>query len=141
MAVVVDASLAVKWVVPEADSEDALTLLDSWQAGGQRLLAPPLFKAEVTNVLHRKVRQGFLGREDALEADDTLLSLVGVLEPPGLYTRALTLANELELRWTYDALYLALAEAQGCEMWTADRRFVRSVQARYGQVRWIGEVD
>ena len=140
MAVVVDASLAVKWVVPEDDSEQALLLLDSWQVGVQRLLAPPLFKAEVTNVLHQKVLQGVLGRDDALEADDTLLSLVGVLDPNGLYTRALTLASELQLRWTYDALYLALAEAQGCEMWTADRRFVRSVQARYGRVRWIGEV-
>ena len=139
MAVVVDASLAIKWAVLENDSERALALLDLWQVRGEQLLAPPLFRPEVTNVLHQKTRRGVLDRSDAAEMSDALISLVAVREPPGIYGRALALAGELNLSATHDALYLALAESEGCEMWTADRRFVRSVQARFDRVRWVGE--
>jgi predicted nucleic acid-binding protein len=139
MAVVVDASLAVKWAVTEDDSETALGLLDLWQEWGERLVAPPLYRPEVTNVLFQKFRRGELDRDDAAEMNVALLSLVAVLEPPRIYSRALALAREFNLTATYDSLYLALAESEGYEMWTADRRFVRSVQARFDRVRWIGE--
>ena len=65
--------------------------------------------------------------------------MVSIREPSDLYDRALVLAKSLEQEAAYDALYLALAEAEGCDIWTADRWFVRAAQDRFGSVRWIGE--
>ena len=139
MTVVVDASVALKWVIQEENTEDALALWDQWQDGQEQVLAPPIFRSEVTNVLHRQVRRGHLHRLDALAALDSLLSAVATSEPVNLYSRALTLAGELGIGAAYDALYLALAELQGCDLWTADQRLVRSVQPNFTQVRWVGE--
>ena len=140
MTVVVDASLALKWVLQEEHTEEALALWDRWQETVEYVVAPPIFRSEVTNVLHQRVRRGEFGRAHAEDALGCLTSLVAVDEPAGLYDRALTLADELGLPSTYDALYLALAEAQGCDMWTADRRLVRSVQRSFPQARWVGEL-
>ena len=76
---------------------------------------------------------------EAPEALDFLTSAVTTEEPAGLYHRALTLAGTLDLGTTYDALYLALAESEECDLWTADRRFVRSLRGRFPRARWIGE--
>ena len=139
MTVVVDASVALRWVLPEEGTEDALRLWDRWQRAAERVVAPPIFRSEVTNVLHVKVRRGHIGLHDAAEALDSLLSIVEADEPEGLYDRALAMASEFGLSAAYDALYLALAEFRGCEVWTADLRLVRSVQQRFRQVRPLGE--
>jgi len=39
----------------------------------------------------------------------------------------------------YDAAYLALAEALGCQLWTGDRHFYQAVYEKAPQVRWIGD--
>lgn len=49
--VVVDASLAATWAVPERVSERALALADRWARAGTRLLAPCVLLAEVTTAL------------------------------------------------------------------------------------------
>lgn len=139
MTVVVDASLALKWALPEEHTDQALALWDRWQVAAEEVIAPPLFRADVTNVLHQLVRGGHLNPDDAADILKSLISVVESGEPPALYDRALALASGLGLGATYDALYIALAEIEGCEMWTADRRLVRSVQERVPQVRWIGE--
>jgi hypothetical protein len=47
--VVVDASLALKWVERERYSDEASELLESWQEQRRRLTAPALFAYEATN--------------------------------------------------------------------------------------------
>lgn len=140
MTVVVDASLAIKWVVEEEQSEAAVSLRSLWHRSAELLVAPAIFGPEVTNVLHQRVRRGELGPTDASDALSYLLSSVAMREPVGLYSRALNLARDFALGSTYDALYLALAEAEGCEMWTADQRLVRAVRPRFPQVRCLAEV-
>ena len=139
MTVVVDASVALKWVLEEEHTEEALVLRDYWLGTAELVIAPPIFRSEVTNALHQRVRRGEFGRGDAQELLDSLIPAVTTAEPTGLYDRALTLAGELGLASTYDALYLALAESQGCEMWTADMRLARSVQPQFPQVRAVTE--
>lgn len=139
MTVVVDASLAVKWVVREEHTGEALSLLDLWYRRGEQVFAPPIFRAEVTNVLHQKVRRGPLSRASAVSALELVLSLVAISEPDGLYARALNLASGLGLAAAYDALYLALAEYEGCELWTADQRLAQQATPRLPLVRWVGE--
>lgn len=139
MTVVIDASLALKWVLQEERTEDAVALRDHWLENMERVIAPPIFRSEVTNALHQRVRRRQLSRQDAVDMLEILVSAVATGEPSGLYSRALTLAGEFELASAYDALYLALADSEECEMWTADQRLLRSAQPRFPMLRWLEE--
>ena len=140
MTVVVDASVALKWVIEEDGTDEALDLWDWWQAGGERVVAPPIFRAEVANALRQIVRRGIATTRDAADLLETVLEVVAVEEPPALYARALEMAHEFDLGAVYDALYLALAEAEGCEFWTADRKLARAVADRFHRLLCIGGV-
>ncbi|HVG07663.1 MAG TPA: type II toxin-antitoxin system VapC family toxin, partial [Thermoanaerobaculia bacterium] len=59
--IVVDASVAIKWFLPEQHSLQALRLLE----GGRELVAPDLIWAEIGNVLWKRWRQGELADENA----------------------------------------------------------------------------
>ena len=139
MTVVIDASLALKWVLQEEHTENAVALRDHWLENMEPVIAPPIFRPEITNVLHQKVRRGQLNRRDAADMLEILVSAIAAVEPSSLYSRALTLAGELELASAYDALYLALADSEECEMWTADQRLVRSAQSSFPTLRWLEE--
>lgn len=141
MTVVVDANLALKWTLPEDYTAEALALAARWAESGEHVIAPPIFRAEVTNALHQSVRLGKLANAAALNSLDFLLASTEIDEPAGLYSGALEIAGELGLGATYDALYLALAEHHTCDMWTADRRLVRAAQRRFPAVRWLGDVS
>jgi predicted nucleic acid-binding protein len=141
VTVVVDASVALKWVFQEDRSHAALALWDAWEESGERLVAPPLFRAEVANVAFQRVRRKEITLLDAVEATDTLLSIVRVEEPDRLYRRALDLAASYSLGAVYDSLYLALADIHGCPLWTADRPFAKAVQPYVPSVHWIGEAE
>ena len=140
MTVVIDACLALKWVVPEEHSEAARALRSRWQTAGEYLVGPPIFGSEVTNALFQMVRWGGLRPDHAEEALNALLPSVSMAEPAGLYDAAFTIAGQLEMTATYDALYVALAEANACELWTADRKLVRAARPRFPQVHWVGEI-
>lgn len=134
--VVVDASIAVKWVVVEEGSEDARTLLRSWLAAGFQPVAPSWFICEIANILHRKARIGDLLFADALEAYDDVLSFVTVLsEHIADGRRGMDIARQITQQQSYDAQYLALAERLGAEYWTDDRRFVAAASGSFPQVK------
>lgn len=139
--VVVDASLAVKWLVREEDSPDAHALLAAWDREGQQLAAPHLFRFEVTNALHRRVARGALAVHEAAALAEDLFSDFDFGTPPPLHRRALELASELGQGAAYDSHYLALAEALECEYWTADGRFYRAATAAFDTVHLLGEVE
>lgn len=139
--VVVDASLAVKWLVDEDHSDRADALLQAWSREGIRLAAPSILPAEVTNALHRRIVRGELTVEVATGLTERLSARVELYEAPGLHARALRLASELGQGAAYDSHYLALAEALECEYWTADDRFWRAAGTTFGAVRSLSEVE
>ncbi len=53
--VVVDASVAFKWLVEEENSDKATELTRLWDDEGVQLAAPSLMPFEVANALHRRV--------------------------------------------------------------------------------------
>jgi predicted nucleic acid-binding protein len=127
--IVVDANVAIKWVVEEEGTPAALMLLK--RAG---LAAPDLLTAECANILWKKVLRSELTKPDALlaarvleRADIELLPTRSLLEP------ALRIAIELD-HPAYDCVYLALAAANGWKFVTADDRFVRKLRER-GRLR------
>jgi predicted nucleic acid-binding protein len=139
-SIVVDASLAATWVLPEAHSEQALALAARWAALPVRLLAPCLILAEMANALYRRVARRELSLASAQAAFEVFLGFgVEVREEPGLQLRAMELADRLALPTVYDCQYLALMEYHRCELWTADHDFYRAAHRAFPRVRWIGE--
>jgi predicted nucleic acid-binding protein len=124
-ALVIDASVVIKWVVEEAGSEAAVRLID-----GPTLSAPDLLMPECANILWKKTRRGELSRDEASLAIELLVRADIELVP----TRALTLAAmtlSLDLDHpSYDCMYLALALERDDTFVTADRRLVRLVQTQ-----------
>ena len=138
--VVVDASVAVKWLVEEEDSDRATSLVRLWDGGGVQMTAPYLMPFEVANALHRRVASGELEVEMAASLMEQLESFgIELHHPAGLHGIALRLANRLGQRASYDSHYLALAETLGCELWTADRQFYRAASPTAPNIRWIRE--
>ena len=138
--VVVDASLAVKWLIEEDDSDKAHDILQDWVAQDITRIAPYLMPFEVANALHRRVVRGELNVGDSARMIARLLdSQLELHHPPGLHARALQIASELKQGAAYDAHYLALAEVVGCDLWTADERFYRATGPSIQNVRWLGE--
>ena len=139
-SVVIDASLAVKWLVEEDDSDKAHAALESWVTQDVARIAPHLLPFEVANALHRRVLRGELSVGDSTRMVTRLLeSRLELHQPPGLHARALQLASQLKQNAAYDAHYLALAESVGCELWTADETFYRAASSGVDNVRWLGE--
>lgn len=138
--VVVDASPAFKWLVREEHTDRALAVLRTWQSEDVILAAPHLLPFEVSNALHKRVTQGELSVEGAVELIGNLLTnTIELHQPWNLHARALATASRFRQSAAYDAHYLALAESLDCELWTADEKFHKSVRQEMGHVRWIGE--
>ncbi len=138
--VVVDASVAVKWLIEEEYSDVAKALVQLWADAGTRLTALHLMPYEVSNALHRKVGAGDIAPEVATQ----LMQILGThdiefYEASPLFSDALQLASRLNQRAIYDSHYLALAQALDCEFWTADERFYRSANPDIANVRLISE--
>src|SRR5260370_7707035 len=78
--VVVDASLALKWVLSEPDSSAAITLLAKWNTENTEVVAPALFAYEATNILYRQVVTGKLTFHETKKLLIKLFSIVIVLD-------------------------------------------------------------
>ena len=123
MRFVVDASVAVKWLVAEDDADIA----DRLAASGQELHAPRLMASETANVLWRKARVGEIERAEAGAAMASLSDMpVLWSDDETVGADALRLALALD-HPVYDCIYLALAHRIGARVVTADRRFVTAV--------------
>lgn len=125
---VIDASVALKWYVPEIHHESALRLLGRQLRGQLHFHVPDLFLAETGNILWKKVRAGELERRQMRQIAEALWAVPKTVYPTGiLLPAALDLATELD-RTVYDCLYLALAGALDCSLVTADQRLHRGLR-------------
>lgn len=121
----VDASVAVKWLVDEPLSDEAAKLLED----GLLLAAPELIYAEVANALWAIARRGNIDTADLREALD-LLADAPLIVPSSmkqLMPAAARLAADLD-HPVYDCMYLALAIQEQRPVVTADRRFCNVVR-------------
>lgn len=121
---VVDASVAAKWYLPEADMDAANRLLVT----ATELSAPSLIWPEFGNVLSKRRREGLLRLMDAKAIAAEFARVPIRLCPSAiLLDQALELAALLE-QTTYDCLYLALAILSDRPLVTADIRFCGAVE-------------
>ena len=138
---VVDTSLAFKWLVQEEDSDRARALRLRWDTSAIQLAAPHLLLAELSNAVHRMVVEDNFAVQDAVMLISQVSELrLDLFHSFPLYPRALELASALQQGAAYDCVFLALAESLDCELWTADGRFYRVTRDHHPRVHWLGEV-
>lgn len=137
MRLVVDASVAVKWVVAEENSNIARRLLGE----GHELFAPRLMAAEAVNTLWRKAKlkknkQPQITEAEARKGAESLMN--AKIEWHGdeeLAAEALHIAMELG-HPVYDCVYLVLATRMSIRLVTADDKFANAL----GQTRYAAAV-
>lgn len=135
--IVVDASVAIKWFLPEPHSLQALRLLE----GERELLAPDLIWAEVGNVLWKRWRQDELAEENARTILQDLRRIPLLIHPAEeIAEGAWSFASQFQ-RSFYDSLYLALASNQSCPMVTADRRLWNAVSSELPFLVWVEDLS
>jgi predicted nucleic acid-binding protein len=133
----VDASVVIKWLLPEEDQPLALRIRNSYQEGALAAIAPRLIAAEIGNVMWKYVTRGLLTGPEAERAffrfhkDAPLLR-----DSPVFDATALRLAVQYK-RTFYDSLYLALALHHNCDLVTADKKFVAAMQSQFSSVHLL----
>ena len=139
---VIDASVAIKWVVLEAGSEQALGLIKA----NQELIAPDWMLLEAAHGIWKAVGAGALTSETAIRANDAMPDFFANLVPTvDLMKAAVDLSYTL-YQPTYDCLYLALAIRENAPLVTADRKFWNAAKrANMDQhlqlLTWPGQTD
>jgi predicted nucleic acid-binding protein len=134
-AYVVDASVAVKWVIDEPGTHQAIALRR------HLLAAPDLLVAECANILWKKFRLGQLTESEVSLANRLLTKADLELVPMrSLAQRAIELAILLD-HAAYDCMYLALAETTERPLVTADARLLRKLAVERTASLHIGALD
>jgi len=131
-SLVVDTSVAIKWLVDEPGSDAARRLLAE-----ENLHAPDCLLLEIANTLWLKQGRHSITREQA-EAFYSIVNDLPIALTPmtELLGRARTLAFAMELT-VYDAVFVALAERLACPLATADQGIIRAMEraaSRHGVV-------
>jgi predicted nucleic acid-binding protein len=139
--IVLDASVAAKWYLKEAGSEQALELL---AAHSGSIHGPDLLAIEVVATLVRETNSKVQPPALAQRYLETFAALCrgggikilrqGISDVLIAADIAINIGHPLK-----DCLYLALAMELGCPLVTADARFAAKTRAVYGEVRVLGE--
>ncbi len=131
MKYVLDAAIALKWVLPEIHADKAKQLRDDYENQVHKLIAPDIFAVEVSNALVRAERRKIIpvGQAATLLVD-VLNSAPALFSYLPLLSRATDIASRMRCG-VYDCLYVALAEKEGCELVTADDKLVKSLKKMF----------
>ena len=136
---VVDASVAIKWVVKgEPFRNKARQLLRDARLEGITLIGPPLLEYEVESILQRRLHHGHA----TIAAVDASLAAfyavkIRIIVYPDMVCRAREIARQFNQQRIYDSLYAALAELHGCEFWIADKAFYEAVKSALSFVKYL----
>jgi predicted nucleic acid-binding protein len=132
MNLVIDASVAVKWLLSELETAKAEAVLEACLRGRIVPLAPEILTAEVSSALWKRVMRGFLDADRAMSLFSHFERIRPVLTPiVNLAGPALRLAVRYG-HSVYDCLYVALALEGRCELITADESLFRAFPHAYG---------
>jgi len=140
--VVVDASVAAKWFLPENGEtlvDQAAALLDRYDRNKIQFVVPDLFYVEIASAIWKAVR---VGRVSRAFGDRALVLLTerefATVPSLKLLDGAFQIAADYG-RTVYDSLYVALAVQIESQLITADERLANALASRF-PVKWLGAV-
>ncbi len=138
--VCVDASLAVAWLFDEEYSRNADALRREWRERDVQMIGPALFHPEVASAIRQRVHFKQILPAEGEEVFSVYLDIpIKIIDDADVYRLAWQLAGKFNLPVCYDMQYLAVAELQDCELWTADKKLAVSLRGKENRVRWVGE--
>lgn len=140
--IVIDANIAVRVILPIEGKSDVLECLVTWHRSLSKIFAPELLISETVSVIRRGIFDRWITEEEGQVALEDLYRLGVEIIPSdaGICQAALAWAGRLGQSKAYDGFYLAVAERQGAELWTADEKLVnRGKQLNLSWIRWIDE--
>lgn len=139
MRIVIDASVLIKWYVPEIHSLDAELLV-----GREfEIHAPELAIPEFGNILWKKCKLGELSAQESLKIADEMSKEDITFHPhASLLRTSLEQANATG-QTVYDWTYMALALILGASFVTADRKFFLAVRgtSHKSSIVWIESIS
>lgn len=113
--------------------------MEKWEENQTTLIAPTFFAYEVTSTLRRLVHLKEIEPSHGDRAFENFLQFpVQLFHRPEILLLAWELAKQFDRSRAYDSAYLALAQMQDCEFWTADERLYNAVGEELDWVRWLG---
>jgi predicted nucleic acid-binding protein len=131
MKYVLDASVALRWVLPLPLGPKALQLWDDYRHKLHELIAPAHFPIEIASALTKAERQKLIPVGDARGLiQDVLATPPALYDLDPLFYRAVEISSQTRSSF-FDCLYAALAEQEVCELVTADDKLVRNLQAQF----------
>lgn len=136
--IVIDACLALHFIFP---SHSYHPHVNKFFVDYARyvLIAPPLFQAEADSNLRYMMTLGKYTPQSRQALRAILDALPIVIEHDStLGKRAWIIADRIGAIRVYDCTYAALAEARGCEFWTADKKFFNAAHTQFPFVRFVG---
>jgi len=123
---VVDASVALSWALPDERDESRERVLEAIRSGHIRPVVPELWCYEVMNAVRYAVRNGRLAEDDAAATTRTLWTFAAEFVSISEHGAADVLRTALHTGLTvYDAAYLALARERGADLVTWDKEMLR----------------
>jgi predicted nucleic acid-binding protein len=135
---VIDASVAVKWFIPEPQSDRAAFLLAEYRADRLDLIAPDVLIAEVGNTLwKRSVLRGEIASADAQAMYRDFIDLRIPLRSSSALAEAALAIAVAHHHSLYDALYIALALERKCDLISADRTLVTKLSKAFPLLRLL----
>jgi predicted nucleic acid-binding protein len=140
--VCIDVSMALSWLFPTTRESAVEALLVEWDKDGVELIAPPSFHAEAVSFVRNQVYRKVLLPQQGETAVSLLFEMaVRTQEPADLQRLAFRIATEHDLPRTMDLQYLALAEIEECDLWTASRRLHSRVREWAPRVKLAGHKE
>jgi predicted nucleic acid-binding protein len=133
MRLVIDASIGLKWELPEPDSDKANQLREAFRNGIHELIAPECFILEVAHVLTKAERQKKIPDAESLYVD-IMTTCPDLHAVPPLLLRAIRIARKARIG-VHDCLYVALAEREGCDLITSDSKLIKNLQTTFSFIR------
>lgn len=134
--IVIDASVAAKWLIPEAGSAEAA----AFQEDPRQLVAPDLIRLEVASAITKRVRSE---RNPITEKDATLRcqrwfhlldkAIISLVPERDVLARAIELSVHIKHALP-DCLYLAVATSLDAELITADENLVKRACRHYNKI-------
>ena len=141
-AIVVDANVAVRAVLPVGEKASILERFASWHQSRGEIYAPEILLPEVVTVIRRGTYDQWITEADGQVAIEDVFRLGIQIVPSdvSLCQAALAWATRLGQSKAYDGFYLSAAERKGAELWTADEKlYNRARQVGVAWVHWVGE--